>query len=119
MVKAILVDDEVASLEMLRSELAFFADEIDVCASCAGIEEATRKIGLYKPEILLLDIELEEGLSFEILEQFPDLPVHIIFITAYDHYALKAIKYHAFDYLVKPVVTEELHAILRKIVKDI
>lgn len=119
MIKAILVDDEIASIEIIKAHIGLLSGELELCAACRNIADAVNAIRLQKPDILLLDIDLGEGLSFEILEQLPDLQFHVIFITAYDHYAIKAIKYHAFDYILKPIVAEELHYALRKAMADI
>lgn len=119
MIKVILVDDEIASIEIIKAHVAALNGELELCAACMTIEDAVKKIRIYNPDILLLDIDLGEGLSFEILEQLPACRAHIIFITAYDHYAIKAIKYHAFDYILKPVVTEELMQALKRAIADI
>lgn len=119
MIKAIIVDDENASLEILSSLLSAFDKEIELCAACGNIDDAVQAIRQHEPEVLLLDIELGEGLSFEILECFPGVQFHVIFITAYDRYVLKAIKYHAFDYLFKPVIRTEFNAAIAKVMEDI
>lgn len=119
MIKAIIVDDEIASLEMLGSYIAAYDKDIELCASCMNIEEAVQAIRQYEPDILLLDIELGGGLSFEILEHFPEMRFHVVFITAYDRYVLKAIKYHAFDYLFKPVIRSEFNATIGKMMENI
>ncbi len=119
MIKTIIVDDEIASLEVLGSYIAAYEKEIRLCASCRTLEEAVEAIRRYEPDILLLDIELGSSLSFEILEHFPGMRSHVIFITAYDRYVLKAIKYHAFDYLFKPVIRAEFNAAIQKVMEDI
>jgi two-component system LytT family response regulator len=119
MIKTIIVDDEPASLEILRNYISAFENDIVLCASCSNMQDAIQAVNQYKPDILLLDIELGDGLSFEILERYPDLKAHIIFITAYDQYVLKAIKFHAFDYLFKPVIQAEFESTIRKALNNI
>lgn len=117
--KILLVDDELPALEILRTFLEPLGDTLNVCGACLDVKSAIKEISIHKPEILLLDIELGDSLGFEILENFPDLDARIIFVTAHDDYLLKAIKYHAFDYLFKPVVAEELHVAIKKAMSDI
>ena len=119
MIKAIIVDDEIASLEILSSYIGAFNKDIQLCCVCQNIEQAVSAINDFKPELLLLDIELGEGMSFEILEHFPDLRAHILFITAYDRYVLKALKYHAFDYLFKPINRIEFNEAIKKVLENI
>lgn len=119
MIKAIIIDDEVASIEVIRTLVHTFSNEIAICSTCLTIDDAVRETRLHKPDILFLDIELADGLGFEILEQLPDLHPHVIFITAYDHYAIRAIRFHAFDYLLKPVIPGEMHQTLNKVIMDI
>jgi two-component system LytT family response regulator len=118
-IKVLLVDDEIAALEMIKTLMLPFRDELEIVASCQSVGDAITNMERCEADLLLLDIELGEGLSFEILEHFPDMAAHVIFITAYDHYALKAIKYHAFDYLLKPIIAAELHMALTKAISDI
>jgi two-component system LytT family response regulator len=119
MIKTIIVDDETASLELLSSYISAFRQDLILCKTCSTIPDAADAIRQYQPDLLLLDIELGDGVSFEILEQFPELKAHVIFITAYDRYVLKAIKFHAFDYLFKPVIQKEFDETIRKVITDI
>lgn len=119
MIKVLLVDDEQPALEILQTYLERSGYELSICAACTDIKSAVKEIKLHKPDILLMDIELDEGLSFEILEHFPQLDARIIFVTAHNDYLLKAIKYHAFDYLFKPIVAAELSLAVEKAIHDI
>lgn len=119
MIKILLVDDEQPALELMQALLKPLQAVLTVCGSCTGIQQAISEIKLQRPDILLLDIELGDGLSFEILEQFPDTDMRIIFVTAHDDYILKAIKVHAFDYIFKPLVPSEFLAAVQKAMSDI
>jgi two-component system LytT family response regulator len=119
MIKLLLVDDEPHALEIMRNYLEPLGHEVDLKSACMDIKSAVKEIQLQRPDVLLLDIELGDGLSFEILEHFPHLDARIIFVTAHDDYLLKAIKYHAFDYLFKPVIAAELTAAVEKAIGDI
>lgn len=119
MIKTIIIDDEPASLEMLGIYISRFNADVSVCAQCSSMHEGIEAIARYSPDLLLLDIKLGDGLGFEILEQFPGLRAHVVFITAYDQYVLKAIKVHAFDYLLKPVVRSEFESTMHSVISNI
>lgn len=119
MIKAIIVDDEPRAAEMLSILAAAYVDELDICAICRNVKDSIEKIRVHEPDIVFLDVELADGLCFEILENVSDIHFHAIFITAHEHYALKAIKFHAFDYLLKPIVPAELETVLKKVIAEI
>ena len=106
--KAILVDDELSSLQNLQYKLLEYCPTIKVVAQTQNPEEAIQLIHQYKPDVIFLDIEMPRMSGFKMLEQVPEIDFEIIFITAYNHYAINAIRISAFDYLVKPVSIEEL-----------
>src|SRR5215213_1598398 len=119
MIKALIVDDEPSACQVIESLVNIYNDEIKVCGYCLNIEDAVAGIYRFQPDILFLDIELADGSGFEVLEKFADLHARIVFITAYEHYALKAIKHNAFDYILKPIVPEEFKQVLQKVVNSI
>jgi two-component system LytT family response regulator len=119
MTKAIIVEDEAASVNIIRRLTLQFDAEIEIVATASNVRDAVLELSRHDPDILFLDIELGDGLVFEILEQLPHLKARVIFITAYGHYALKALKAHAFEYLLKPLVPEELYVVLHKVLEDI
>lgn len=119
MIRTVIVDDEAASCEVLESLINVNNLDVKVCEKCYDIDSAIHAIRQYHPDIIFLDIELADGSGFEVLEHFIDLEARIIFVTAYEHYALKAIKYNAFDFILKPVNPSELGEVLKKVVKDI
>jgi two-component system LytT family response regulator len=116
--KAIIVDDELAAGEVIHNLIHSFSAAVEVCSICHTIEQAIQDIRRFCPDILFLDIQLAEGSGFEILERLPDLQCRIVFVTAYEQYALKAIKHHAFDYILKPVVPAEFKQLLDKILRQ-
>jgi two-component system LytT family response regulator len=115
MIKAIIVDDEIAAIEIVETLVRKFSEEIIICKACTEIEEAIREIRKHEPDIIFLDIELRDGLGFDILEAISEMEARIIFVTAHDHYAIKAIKFHAFEYILKPIIPEELHEAIEKV----
>jgi two-component system LytT family response regulator len=106
--KAILVDDELNSLQNLQFKIQEYCPSIKVVAQSQNPEEAIRLIHQYKPDVIFLDIEMPRMSGFKMLEQFTEVDFEVIFITAYNHYAINAIRISAFDYLVKPVAIEDL-----------
>jgi two-component system, LytTR family, response regulator len=106
--KAILVDDELNSLQNLQFKIQEYCPSIKVVAQTQNPEEAIRMIQQYKPDVIFLDIEMPRMSGFKMLEQIPEVDFEVIFITAYNHYAINAIRISAFDYLVKPVAIEDL-----------
>jgi two-component system LytT family response regulator len=105
---AILIDDELSSLQNLRQKLEEFCKSVKVVAMVQKPEEAMLLIRHHKPDVLFLDIEMPKMSGFDMLEELGDIDAEIIFTTAYNHYAIDAIRISAFDYLVKPVSIKEL-----------
>jgi two-component system LytT family response regulator len=111
---AIIVDDEQEireGLEILLQEYPF----VTVVAKASNVIEAKHKIELYKPDLVFLDIQLKNKTGFDLLDQLEYLDFHLVFVTAYNDYALKAFKYNAFDYLLKPVDPVELDDTLHRL----
>lgn len=100
MLRAILVDDEELARQVLREYLQKFSD-VAIAAECANGFEAVKAISELKPDIVFLDIQMPKLDGFEVLELI-DSPVAVIFVTAYDQYAMRAFEAHAVDYLLKP-----------------
>jgi two-component system, LytTR family, response regulator len=117
MIKAILVDDEMHGLDTLGILLAEFCPEVEVVDRCPSAKKALESITRTKPDLVFLDIEMPVMNGFELLEQFEQIPFSVIFTTSYDQYAIKAIRFSALDYLLKPVDPKELIAAIRKVVK--
>jgi two-component system, LytTR family, response regulator len=107
-ITSIIVDDEVGNCENLESLLGRYCPQVEVLNSLNTINEAAEAIINIKPDLVFLDIELGEGTGFDLLEILPTINMEVIFVTAFDHYALKAIKFCALDYLLKPVNISEL-----------
>ncbi len=114
MLKAIIIDDERSSRNALRQKLTNHCPEINIIEECENGEEGIKSIQENKPDIIFLDVEMPRMNGFTMLQQLPQHNFEIIFITAYDHYAIKAIKYSALDYLVKPVEVDGLKLAVEK-----
>lgn len=118
MLKAILVDDEQSSLNSLRQKILQHCPQVDIIAAYDDPAKAIISIESLKPDLVFLDIEMPVINGFTLLQQLNYRNFELIFVTAYDHYAIKAMRYSALDYLVKPVEPEDLlNAVTRAIEK--
>ncbi len=115
MINAIIVDDELKSRESLKILLEEFCDNVTVKALCQDVAEAVQAIQQYKPDVVFLDIQLQRETGFDLLTQLGDFDFEVIFTTAYAEYAIKAFKFAAIDYLLKPIDIEELKRALSKV----
>jgi two-component system LytT family response regulator len=106
--KTIVVEDELNNLNLLSHFLKKYCPEVDLVASCQTKDEGVELFNQLNPDLLFLDIVLEENTAFELLEEIEHKDVNVIFVTAFDEYALKAFRYHAVDYLLKPLQIDEL-----------
>src|SRR6185369_8853002 len=111
----ILVDDEVHGLETLDILLRDYCPEVQVMEKCSSAKKALEAIEKIKPDLVFLDIEMPVMNGFELLEQFDQIPFSVVFTTSYDQYAIKAIRFSALDYLLKPVDPKELIAAVHKV----
>lgn len=117
--KALIVEDEVRSRDFLRSLVEEFCPQLSVDGTASNVEEAVMLINTISPDIVFMDIEMHTGTAFDILQQVKQRKFHLIFTTAYDHYAIKAIKFSAVDYLLKPISLEELQEAVAKAVGNL
>jgi two-component system LytT family response regulator len=115
MLKALIVDDEIASVRTLELLLSQFAKDVEVVDVARSASDALAKVDLIHPDIVFLDIEMPGGSGFDFLEQCNNRTFDVIFITAFEYYAVKAFKYSAIDYLLKPIEIEELESALTKV----
>lgn len=117
MLHAVLVDDDDRNLNALAEKLARHCPQVVVVARCNSAEKGIEAIDGLQPDLVFLDIEMPLMNGFRMLEQLHYKSFELIFVTAYDHYAIKAIRYSALDYLVKPVEIEELKAAVARAVR--
>lgn len=118
MIRSIIVDDEYKSRESLRILVEDFCTGVRVEAQCQNIAEALKAIAELKPDLVFLDIQLQRETGFDLLTKFEDLEFEVIFTTAHAEYALKAFKFSAIDYLLKPIDIEELKGAIEKVEKS-
>ncbi len=115
MLKGIIVDDEPNGRSVLGHLINLYCPDLTILASCASAEEARKSIEEHQPDLVFLDIEMPNENGFQLLKSLPEINFHIIFVTAYDAYAIKAIKFNALDYILKPINVEELVNAVKKI----
>lgn len=115
MLTAIIVDDDFRDRELLEMMIDKYCfNELRVMGAAANTAEAFDLIRKTNPDIVFLDIELGTASGFDLLVQFSEFPFKVIFVTAHDQYALRAIKFNALDYLLKPVSIDELIRAVKK-----
>ena len=117
MLRAIIIDDEPYCCEILAAMLESDCPDVEIVRICNNGPDAIAAIKKYSPNIIFLDVEMPKMNGFEMLEQLSSINFHLIFTTSYDQYALKAIRFSAIDYLLKPIDREELKRAVEK-VKD-
>src|SRR5215203_2157550 len=113
MLRAVLIDDDESNLSSLSEKLKH-CPQIHIISRCDNAQEGMQVIEKQKPDVVFLDIEMPVMNGFVMLQQLIYRDFALIFVTAYDHYAIKAIRYSALDYLVKPVEIEELKVAVEK-----
>lgn len=117
MIKALIVEDEKNSQELLKELVTEYCDGVEVVAIAGNVAEALEALKTHKPDLIFLDIELPDGDGFQVLEKAEVLNFDVIFTTAYDQYAMRAFKFAATDYLLKPVDIEELQHAAERVVE--
>lgn len=115
-IKTILVDDEQNNIDLMEHFMRQYCPEIQVIDSCLTYDSALESLRVNKPDLVFLDIVLDRNTSFDLLTELGSFDFQIVFCTAYDEYAVKAFKYNTIDYLLKPVVIDDLtEAVARSI----
>lgn len=116
--KALLIDDEAHCLRTLETQLGWIEIDIEIIAKASSVEMARTFLDGYSNNLdfVFLDIHMPEADGFELLDHLSLEKAHVIFVTAYDEYALKAFQHHASGYLTKPVSTDDLEALLESLV---
>ncbi|MCR6719324.1 MAG: LytTR family DNA-binding domain-containing protein [Chitinophagaceae bacterium] len=115
MIRAILVDDEKNALEMMEWLLKTYCPQVEIVAMCNSGEMGLEAIQRHQPDVVFLDIEMPKMNGFDMLEKFDRLNFEVVFCTAYDQFAIRAFKYSALNYLLKPVDPEDLKSTIQRI----
>ena len=117
--KVLIVDDELHNRNVLEHMLLQHVPEISGIWQADTVAKAISIIHESRPQIIFLDIHMQNETGFDLLQQITDYPFEVIFVTAYDHYAIKAFRFNAVDYLLKPVVAGELKEAVAKAINRI
>jgi len=117
MIRTVIIEDEKKSREALNVLLTRYCKNVEVVAEADGVSSGIKAIRELVPDAVFLDIQMPDGSGFRLLEEVGEIKFEIIFVTAFDQYAIKAIKYSALDYLLKPIIPGELVKAVEKVEK--
>ena len=118
MIRCVLIDDEMDSLEVMEMLLKTYCPQVEIVAICNSAKQGIAAINQFRPDVVFLDIEMPNMNGFDMLEQFDELFFEVVFITAYHQFAVKAFKYSALNYLLKPIDPDDLVETIRRIEKS-
>jgi two-component system LytT family response regulator len=114
----VIIDDEPDAVDFITSIIGEYCPGLDVCGNAHNIKDGATVIEEIKPDLVFLDVEMPNGNGFDLLARFPQKKFDVIFITAFNHYAIQAIKFSAVDYILKPInITEFIEAVNRVVSK--
>jgi two-component system, LytTR family, response regulator len=117
MLKVLIVDDEFKCREVLKVMLQESGIEINIVGTAEDVPSALDELHKHAPDLVFLDVELEQETGFDFLKQASPINFEVVFTTAYTHYAINAIKFSAIDYLLKPINPEELMNAIQKVIE--
>ncbi|MEM9024498.1 MAG: LytTR family DNA-binding domain-containing protein [Bacteroidota bacterium] len=115
MIQAYIVDDEPKAIQTLSNALRAFFTNVEVVGSATNVADALEGLAEHRPHLLFLDIEMGDESGFQLLEQLETIDFHVAFVTAHEEFALKAIKFAALDYLIKPASISELKSLINRV----
>ena len=119
MIRTVLVDDEIDSIRVLQRLLEGYCPEVGIVGKADGVEVGVHVIQSTKPDLVFLDIEMTQGNAFDLLNQLQPIEFQVIFVTAFDNYAIRAFKYSAVDYLLKPIDIDDLRSALERVMRRV
>lgn len=119
MITAVLIDDDTNLREGMKGLLALYAPDIKIIGEADSVASGVETLTKLDPQVVFLDIQMNDGTGFDLLEKLSEIngkvTSHIVFITAYEHYAIKAFRFSALDFLLKPVSPDDLEKVIDKI----
>ena len=115
MIKALIIDDEANNREKLRNLIVKNCPDIEIAGEAVGVRSGISAIREKNPELIFLDIRMDDGSGFDLLNRFDTIDFKVVFVTAYEEFALKAFRFSAIDYLLKPVDPDELIEAVKKV----
>jgi two-component system LytT family response regulator len=114
-ITAIIVEDEPKGVVLLKRMLEEYCPQVQIAGTAANATKAYEMINALSPDLVFLDVEMPDGSGFHLLKKFSSIPFHVIFTTAYDKYAIPALRISAVDYLLKPISIPELKTAVKKV----
>jgi two-component system LytT family response regulator len=108
MIKALIVDDEENIREVVRRMLEEYCKNVIIVGEADGVASGVEAVKKYQPDLILLDIKMGDGTGFDLLDRIDPVDFKVIFVTAYEEYAVKAFKFSALDYILKPIDPDEM-----------
>jgi len=108
MLRIAIIDDEIQACNALKNMIGFYCREVEIIGMAHGVADGIALIRQSNPDVVLLDIQMPDGLGFDVLRAFREPAFRVVFVTAFEQYAIRAIRFAAFDYLLKPVNPDEL-----------
>ena len=118
MLRAVIVEDEKRSRETLTGLLKLYCKNLEIVGEAENVQEGLEVIQKKNPDVVFLDIQMPDGSGFKLLEKIENIQFDVIFTTAYDQFAIKAIRYSALDYLLKPIFPDDLVNAVNKAEKN-
>ncbi len=118
-IRSIIIDDEPNNIENLRSIINTYCPEVELVATALNAADGINAIKAHQPDLIFLDIQMPGASGFDVLKAFTPVNFEVIFITAYDHYGIQAIKFSALDYLLKPIDITEFKLAIHKATEKI
>ena len=115
MYKAIIIDDVEQARKTLRKDLGAYCPQVEIAGEAGGVVDGVKLIKKLQPDVIFLDIQMQDGSGFDLLELLNEINFKIIFTTASDAHAIKAFRFSAIDYLLKPIDPDELKAAIEKL----
>ena len=115
MIRCVIVEDEEMARNVLKSLLAQYCQDVMVCAEADDIVTGKNMIETFRPDLVFLDIEMPGGSGFKLLTSMENVDFEVVFVTAYEQFAIKAIRHDALDYILKPIDPKELVAAVEKV----
>src|SRR5690242_18401742 len=116
-IRTILIDDEPDSVQLMRLNIERNFPQLEIVATFTSSTKALREIGALQPDLVFMDIEMPVINGFDLLEKLMPVEFSVVFVTAYNEFAIKAFRFNALDYLVKPVNIEDLREVIAKVEK--
>src|SRR5882672_10286202 len=117
MIKALLIDDEENTITVMKGIIEKFIPEITAVYTAIGGKQGLQAVYNYNPDLIFLDIEMPVMNGFDLLQKLSGRLFEVIFVTAYNHYAIKAVRFSALDYLLKPVDKDELRLAVKRFIE--